>query len=129
MEYCHRLAYDAGELTARLMGSEVLENAEGTLGNCCLRTVRLPLDPAAVQKIAGKDDIGSEIGVWLTGTMVKEYDTFIALIFYNNAWWVRWSGQVYLELSDFEWGAKVLLELCGRVLKGEFLDAGNNAKL
>lgn len=121
MKYCHKLAYDAGELTAKMLGTEVMENAEGTLANCCLRTVRLPLDLAAVQQVAGKDDVGSAVGVWLTSTMVTEYNTFIALIFYNHGWWVRWSGQVYLELEDFKWGAKILLELCERVMQGEFL--------
>lgn len=124
MQYCHKLARDAGDLTAKMLGTDVMENEEGTLGNCCLRTVRLPLDLTSVQKLAGKQEVGSEVGVWLTATMVKEYHTFIALIFYNNAWWIRWSAQVYLELSDFEWGTKILAELCERVTKGEFLAGG-----
>jgi hypothetical protein len=130
LKYCHDLAHQAGDLTAKILGTEVMENAEGTLGNCCLRTVRLPLQLAEVQKVAGTDEVGTDVGVWLTGTMVREYDTFIALIFYGGSWWVRWSAQVYLEPSDFEWGAKVLLELCERVMKGEFLEApGVSAKL
>ncbi len=31
--------------------------------------------------------------------------------------WVRLSAQVYLTIEDFEWGAKVLLELCDRLPK------------
>jgi hypothetical protein len=34
--------------------------------------------------------------------------------------WVRLSGQIYLEVRDFEWVGERLKELCGRVKKGEF---------
>ncbi len=123
LEYCYDLSRQGGELAARILSTEVLENEEGTFGNCCLRTVKLPLQLKDVQKVAGRKDIGPAVMVWLTATMVKEYHTFMALVFYNMAWWVRFSSQVYLELSDFEWGAKTLNELCSRVREGEFLEA------
>ncbi|KIW08712.1 hypothetical protein, variant [Verruconis gallopava] len=122
LQYCHDLSRQGGDLVAKILGTKVLENEDGTLGNCCLRNVKLPLDVAEVQKIAGTDSVGSPVIVWMTATMTKEYDTFMALMFYDDAWWVRFSSQVYLELSDYEWAAKVLIELCARVKKGEFLE-------
>jgi hypothetical protein len=123
LKYCHDLAKESGDLAVKILGTEVLENEEGSLGNCCLRTVKLPLQLQEVQRKASKEDVGTDVVVWLTATMVKEYHTFMAVIFYNNAWWVRFSSQVYLELEDFEWGARTLKQLCERVSKGEFLDA------
>jgi hypothetical protein len=130
LKYCHDLAKEGGDLVAQILGTQVLENEEGTLGNCCLRTVKLPLHLPDVQKVAGKEDVGTPVVVWLTATMTKEYHTFMALVFYDNAWWVRFSSQVYLDLSDFEWGANSLNELCERVMEGEFLETAEpTAKL
>lgn len=65
--------------------------------------------------------LGITIRDWLTLKMVQESNTFMALIFYQREWWVRLSAQVYLEMSDFEWGARVLKALCERVRGGEWM--------
>ena len=121
--YNHKLAREGGQRVAKILGTEVLENEEGTLGNCCFTNVRLPLKLEEVISVAGKNDIGVPVVIWVSAILVKEYGTFMALIFYDNAWWVRLSAQIYLELGDFEWAAEKLKEVCGRVMKGEFLQA------
>lgn len=123
--YCHQLAKKAAYRTAEMLGTEVLDNSTGSLTKCCLSNTRLPLRFEHVEKIARKagmdtEDVGIEVRNWMSKVLIEEYDTFMALLFYGGAWWVRWSAQVYLELSDFEWAAGVLKELCGRVEKGEF---------
>jgi hypothetical protein len=55
---------------------------------------------------------------------MDECKTYIAVIFYNGAWWARFSAQVYLGIEDFMFGARVLKVLCERVRNGEYLDAG-----
>lgn len=50
---------------------------------------------------------------------MKEFDTFIPAKVYAGAFWVRISGQTYLDIENFEWAAKVLQELCERVTRGE----------
>ena len=47
--------------------------------------------------------------------LVDEYCTFMAVVFYCEAWWVRLSAQIYLELEDFAWSANVLKEVCAIV--------------
>lgn len=59
---------------------------------------------------------------WICSTLVKEFNTFMAIVWYGDAWWVRFSAQVYLEEEDFEWAAQVLKGVCERVMKGEFLE-------
>jgi hercynylcysteine S-oxide lyase len=122
LNYNQTLARSAGKRVAALLGTEVLENKDGTLGNCCMSNVKLPLKLTEVQSVAKNDTVGFEVLNWITSLLVRDYGTFIAVMFYADAWWVRLSGQVYLEEKDFEWAAGVLGEICGRVLRGEFLE-------
>jgi hypothetical protein len=58
---------------------------------------------------------------WMMKTLVDEFRTFVSLFQYNGKIWVRISGQIYLELRDFEWLGGVLKALCERVRMGESL--------
>lgn len=112
--YCFRLASEAGKLIALRLGTEVLENEKGTLSaGTCFANVRLPID---VHEL-GEGNIAA-VSQWMTRAMIDDYNTFIAMIFYGGAWWVRLSAQTYLEISDFERGAKMLQQVCERVRKG-----------
>ena len=118
MGYTQHLAREAGKVVSSAFGTEVMENAEGTLGECNFSNVRLPLSYADV---AGRDySKAVKVGQWIAKVLVEEYNTFIAIIFHAEAWWVRLSSQVYLTVEDFEWGAKVLSEVCKRVRAGEW---------
>jgi selenocysteine lyase/cysteine desulfurase len=125
LQYCHNLARAGGKRVAEILGTEVLENKEETLGNCCMTNVRLPLKVKEVASIAKDEAIGIPVAQFMSKLLVQEYNTFIAFIFYGGAWWVRLSAQVYLELADFEWAAGVLKDVCGRVLDGEFVKPRN----
>lgn len=116
--YTAHIAREAGELMASGLGTEVMDNAEGTLTDCFFSNVRLPLSfEAHAQKDSAK---AMQILHWINGTMIKEYDTFMAINFHAGAWWVRLSGQVYMTIEDFHWATKVLREVCERVTKGEW---------
>jgi selenocysteine lyase/cysteine desulfurase len=120
--YNAHIAREAGEIMAAGLKTEVMENAEGTLTNCFFSNVRLPLSfEALVQKDSGK---AWDILLWISSTLIKDYDTFMGLNFHAGAWWVRLSGQVYLTKEDFEWATKVLKEVCERVEKGEWKKSG-----
>lgn len=120
MSFNQDQARKAGVLVSKILGgTEVLENEEGTLGNCCLSNVKLPLEFATV---AGGDKAKAvKIAQWIAEILVTEYETFIAILFYADAWWVRLSGQVYLDMSDWDWAGHTLKEVCARVEKGEAL--------
>jgi len=134
LSYCHKLARSAGARVAEVLGTRVLENGEGTLGNCCFTNVALPLNKAVLldllrsRKEAGTDTtmteakVGTTILNWLTRQLVERHDTFMAIIFYADEWWVRLSAQVYLEMDDFEWGAELLKGLCEEVREGKWLN-------
>ena len=116
--YTSHIAHEAGKQVSSRLGTQVLENEEGTLGKCNFANVRLPL---SFKEVSSRD-VGQAVKVaqWIAKVLVEEYNTFIAVIFYAEAWWVRLSGQVYLTVDDFDWGAKVLQEVCGRVVGGEW---------
>lgn len=57
---------------------------------------------------------------WMQETLINEFNTFVAIFEYNGQIWMRISGQIYLELKDWEWIGGVLKHLCDRVGNGEF---------
>lgn len=130
-KYCHTLAQAAGKHVASVLGTEVLENSTGTMGQCCLSNVRLPISLDKVFHTAAnsgidKDDVGIKVRDWMKKLSSEEYDTFIMVYWYAGSWWSRLSAQVYLEMQDFEWAAKTLKEMCERVEKGEWVEIKGN---
>ncbi len=65
-------------------------------------------------------DVPSHV-TWLQKTLIDEFNTFVAIYEYDGKLWTRISGQIYLELKDFEWLGGVLKSLCERVRVGESL--------
>jgi selenocysteine lyase/cysteine desulfurase len=131
-DYCGNLARDGTKMVAEMLGTEILENSTQTLTQCCMANVRLPLDAAKLTELAaqagvGEDAVAMLVRDWISRTLVNDYDTFIATMWYSGAWWSRFSGQVYLEIGDLEWAGEVLAKVCERVAKGEWL--GGASKL
>lgn len=125
LEYTQGLAKAAAKRGAEILGTEVLDNNTQTMTECCLSNTRLPLKYEDVEALAitagiAKEDVGITVRNWMSKLILEEYNTFLALLFYGGNWWVRWSGQVYLELSDFEWAASALKKVCERASKGDF---------
>lgn len=122
-EYNTKLAQEGGKAIARILGTEVMDNSTKTLTNCCLVNIRLPLTASPI-KIPGVNTIDPVHGMtatqWMQRRLVEEYKTFIAIYFFQNQWWTRLSGQVYLDISDFEWAGQKLKEICERAGKESF---------
>ncbi|RMZ87739.1 hypothetical protein DV736_g5030, partial [Chaetothyriales sp. CBS 134916] len=76
--------------------------------------------PSTGPIIIRKEDVEKH-RVWMERTLVEEFNTFAIIYEYNGKMWTRVSGQIYLELRDFEWLGGVLKELCERVRSGESL--------
>jgi hercynylcysteine S-oxide lyase len=115
--YIHHLAQEGGKLVASLLGTEVLDNEEGSLSNCALVNVRLPL---MIRKGEGHGTGNAEhVAAWVMRTMIVENETAVVVFSYNGDIWVRLCAQVYLTLEDFEKAGRLLQEVCDRVEKGE----------
>lgn len=122
MQYCTDLVNQGSEAVATALKTEVMNNAEGTLTKCFLANVRLPLQIGTAKGEVGEEHAGT-VTQWLCETMIEKHNTFMAVVFYGGCWWVRLSGQIYLEAKDFHWAGEVLKELCERVRKGDYLPA------
>lgn len=127
MRYTQKLAKEGGKRAAQILGTEVLDNPSGSMSNCSMTNVALPIRLVAPPETNGPDQgniIPSEDGVvareWMNRKLISDYRTFVALFKYNDRIWARISAQVYLDIGDFEWAGRVLLELSGRVTRGEY---------
>ena len=118
MEYFQTLAREGGAIVAKVLRTEVMDNKEGTLSKCFFSNVRLPLN--AEQFTTAEK---SQVTQWITRKLVFDHNTFVAVFFHADAWWVRLSAQVYLEPGDFSWVAQILDQLCRQVTDGSFLAA------
>lgn len=135
-KYLVDLARDGGELVAKILRTEVLDNATRTATNCAMVNIRLPLmiqhdasdgeekftgdyTQSLVDRIVQLKDV-DRVSEWMMKTLVDEYRTFIVVFYHGKNLWVRLSAQVYLDICDFEWAGRSLLELCEKVERGEY---------
>jgi hypothetical protein len=121
--YCFNIAKTGGMKVAEVLETEVMgQEFEGSvMTECCFANVKLPLK----FKNDNERNEGFEleeagaIAKWINMTAVKEFDTYLQIAFHTGAMWVRLSGQIYVEVGDFEWVGWRLKEICERVEKGE----------
>lgn len=104
--YCTTLVQSAAKHVSGVLGTEILDNKAGTLTQCAMANIRLPISVAKAQELAAKAglaevEVGLAVRDWICSTFVDEYETFIQIFFYGGAWWCRLSGQVYLDMRDF----------------------------
>ncbi|KAF4629919.1 hypothetical protein G7Y89_g8223 [Cudoniella acicularis] len=122
--YTHNLVFEGGKHIANVLGTKLLDNDEQTLTKCNLVNVLLPLSSSSAS-IPGfhavKAGFETTIVHWLQQTLINDYKTFIAIYEFQGNWYARLSGQVYLDMEDFEWAGQKLKEICERIGKGEYL--------
>lgn len=139
--YCQDIAQAGASLIARILGTEVMSNEARTLQHCCFANVRLPLTLVprssprtegikAIVRLGFADmrmgheqqigmDEGPKLAKWITERTVTDFNTMIPTKVHAGAIWARLSGQIYLELTDFEKAGYMLKGLCERAIKGE----------
>lgn len=112
-----------GRLVADRLGTKIMDNSTGTLTNCGMVNVALPIWSGTAGVGAKETDIAlspedsRKALQWMLTSMIEDYSTFMALFIHNNRMWVRISAQVYLGLEDYGRAADVLEALCSRVGK------------
>ncbi|KAG4441861.1 hypothetical protein IFR05_002662 [Cadophora sp. M221] len=124
-EYCYAIARQGGECVARVLGTSVMTTVGGGMRECAFANVELPFvfkeGGGGLDEMKGEMDVSQaeKIGAWVKITAAREFDTYLQTAVHAGKLWVRFSGQIYLELGDFEWVAPRLKELCERAKKGE----------
>lgn len=79
-----------------------------------------PLSPGGIEPTTIKQSEVAQVVNWMQETLINEHNTFVAIFEYHGQMYVRISGQIYLELKDWEWLGGVLKVMCERVGSGEF---------
>ena len=127
-EYCENVVFRGARIMAAAFGTDVLEllDDEGMVMRCCMENVRLPMvmevegvEPGKGLVVVNPED-AAKVANWMQEKMVEEFDTFIPVFEYGGKWYVRVSGQVYLEESDFVFAGEVVGGLVERVGRGEY---------
>lgn len=126
LDYMTKLNKKGSAYVAKAVKGTVLDNKKGTLTNCAMANIMLPIWVGKRGEGAGADDlvVSKEDAVavyqWLEEVQVTEYNTFMAFSMRWNQFMVRLSAQVYLDMDDYEWAAKTLNDMLARVAKGEY---------
>lgn len=127
VDYIWELNKKGIALVASILGTHYIDNKAGTLTNCGMANVALPvwvLDEGREDTPPGDTVLSKEEATvafnWMQKTLEDEYKTFMAVFYRWDRFWVRISAQVYLDLEDYEWAGRALKDVVGRVAKGEF---------
>ncbi|EED17358.1 aminotransferase family protein (LolT), putative [Talaromyces stipitatus ATCC 10500] len=139
--YLHTIAQEGGDVVARILGTDVMQEPglsipieQSDIRRCAMTNVRMPLafkddknvnrhvpDPSSspFPLLSIKD--ATPVTEWMQAKLIQEFDTF-AKFYPHGGWlWLRLSGQIYLEIEDFEWIGHIARSLCERVASGEWL--------
>lgn len=126
MNYNHDLAIRGGEEAAKILGTSIMDNEDHSLTSSMVN-VRLPIiasriangnsqDPKALTQWAEKADF------WFFKSLFNEFKTYAPTFAHNGKIWVRFSAQIWLDVDDFKYCARALLELCRRINEGQVPD-------
>ncbi|GAA5810552.1 hypothetical protein MFLAVUS_003975 [Mucor flavus] len=103
MKYAHDLAVKGGEIAAKILETDVMENAEKTL-TVAMVNVRLPLKKPNVSDV--------EVVQVFIDKLLYEHNCMAPVYKHNDIWYTRLSAQVYNDVTDFEYVAKAILSVC-----------------
>lgn len=113
-DYCHDLALKGGAIVAATLGTETMVNKEGEgelVAN--MINVRLPVGyPSDNFTPTEKKKILARTRAYLTITQLEKYQTIAPVFTHDNKWWTRLSAQVYNDIEDYRYVARVLKEVC-----------------
>ncbi|KAK4698914.1 hercynylcysteine S-oxide lyase, partial [Phenoliferia sp. Uapishka_3] len=116
-DYCHRLAIEAGEEVAKMLGTETMRNKEGEgelVAN--MINVRLPITmPSPNLPAAEYNKVLSSQKSYLYMTQIETHKTVAPGFVHAGQWWVRFSAQIYNDIEDFRLVGRVLKQVCEEI--------------
>ncbi|KAJ6007290.1 Pyridoxal phosphate-dependent transferase major region subdomain 1 [Penicillium herquei] len=124
-EYCTALANKGGLRVAKILGTRILEDIGHCMTNCSMVNILLPLKRPTSgigSLVKCKDGVRTvTITDWMQLTLIEHWKTFMPIFLFQGDWWVRLSGQIYLDESDFEWAGWTLKAACEQLEQETFV--------
>lgn len=119
MGYTRDLAIRGGKAAAQILDTCVMDLADNAL-TAGMVNVQLPI----IKSRTGADAAAwmDAADPWFFSTLHKEFKTCLTVFEYHGKIWARFSAQIWLEVADFEYGARALLELSKRINEGNAPD-------
>jgi len=113
-EYCHGLAVKGGDQCAKILGTEVLKCAAGSEYTANMVNVRLPLDVPSEKSRRHVEELAAQRAMLFDRLFERDCFPYPFVMARRGKmeWWCRFSAQIYVDLEDFETGAKILKEIC-----------------
>lgn len=93
---------EGGQLVADMLKTQVMENSTRTL---TANMVNIELPPFTSKKPE------NQIPAYYNRKSLYEHNTILHVYKTNSKWWVRLSGQIYLDLSDFKKAGEAILSI------------------
>lgn len=129
--YIQNIGHRGAQIIAEILGTEILDNEEGTLTKCAMQNIRLPIGTnkegrfvttkereGTVKTFLVEAEKAGALTHYLQQAMIEDFNTFIPVILYRGNWYARISGQVYLDEEDFKFAGTVLQKLVEKVKNG-----------
>ena len=110
MAYSIDLARRGGDRAAEILGTDILDNQEGTLRNCAFANVRIPLTLDDARNTPPLGQLAQQFIAKSAGR-----GTLLLVAPYCGMLYWRISGQCYLDMTDMERGANIMKELCTEI--------------
>ncbi|KIY01357.1 uncharacterized protein Z520_02909 [Fonsecaea multimorphosa CBS 102226] len=117
--YCTSLAKKAEEILVETLGTETFDIPE--THRVFFAHVRLPISVGVGGGFNVPHRDVPAITQFMNKEFVERYRTFLYVLFYRGAWWVRLSATVYVDLEDCKYAARILKDLSERVCRREYL--------
>lgn len=114
-DYNNDLALRGGISAAKILDTCILDD-EDHYFTTNMVNVKLPI----IKSRIGNDIVKWEgkARSWFASTLLTDFKVVAPIFSYRGDIWVRLSAQIWLEMSDFEYAARALLDLCNRINQG-----------
>ncbi|KAI0411016.1 aminotransferase family protein-like protein [Xylaria grammica] len=123
--YCRSVAQQGAAAAARVLGTRVMDCSDSCLRDCYFANVALPLEITSEREpnngSISRADADAVIQ-WIREVGVAESACYAQICVYRDVFWWRLSGMVYVEVADFVGAAEILVGLCERAGRGEYLE-------
>ena len=128
MQYLVRLNKAGGQQIAERLGTFVLDNSKGTMTDCALCNVALPLWLDARGAGAKESDVVLPVEAldramgWIFKLLMEQYKTSMPPFILGKRFFLRVSAQVYLDLKDYDFAAVIAEDIVRGIRDKRYLE-------